>query len=277
MVRLGAITILISLAIDPFSQQLVQLRQEVVYTNDAIASVKRAKRYSKGTEIFNGMTTAGATAYVDYAMHSAILYGLSHLEEDIVQQLDFSCHTGNYTREKPLESLAVCSRCADLSGVLERHNDMGALWVSLMRDDDAARADFGSRAYRLPNKLIIDNSNEWTFPDPANNAWNPGTMMTTFGTGDPAQSNSMQDSETLIWATSILKTQKRLNSTGGSLSWPDLPVQAIECGLYYCINGYETFVADGKLHEKTVMSMVMRDPDSWQALNQAWLTRCLGI
>lgn len=198
-------------------------------------------------------------------MHSAILYGLSHAEEDVVQQLNFTCPTGNCTWSTPFESLSVCSKCADLSDVLETHNDTGAIWVHLMRDNDAAEASLGSRAYRLPNKLIIDNANEWTFPDPGAEIRNPVTMMTTFGTGDPSQSDSFQDMETLIWATSILKVQKRFNSSDESLYWPDLPIQATECALYYCINQYQTSIIGGKLHEETNVVPMVRDPKSWQS------------
>jgi hypothetical protein len=49
ILRLGAIIVLLDVAVDPFSQQLVQLRQDLVYNEDHEAVISRAERYSKGS------------------------------------------------------------------------------------------------------------------------------------------------------------------------------------------------------------------------------------
>lgn len=48
ILRLGALVILLDVAVDPFSQQLVQLRQDLVYNEDSETVISRAERYSKG-------------------------------------------------------------------------------------------------------------------------------------------------------------------------------------------------------------------------------------
>lgn len=49
ILRLGALIILLDVAVDPFSQQLVQLRQDLVYTEDRETILSSAGRYSKGS------------------------------------------------------------------------------------------------------------------------------------------------------------------------------------------------------------------------------------
>lgn len=53
---LGALVVLLSIAADPFTQQLIQYRQGLVYTEDAKTTVPRAGRFAKGTGIYT-MTT----------------------------------------------------------------------------------------------------------------------------------------------------------------------------------------------------------------------------
>ncbi|KAF3018221.1 hypothetical protein E8E14_012789 [Neopestalotiopsis sp. 37M] len=266
-VRFGAIVILLSLAIDPFSQQLVQLEQEVVYTRDPATSVNRALRYSKGNQFLlylsdHGIAPAEAAADADYLMQSSIYYGLSRPEDDVFQQLNFTCSTGNCTWEHPVESLAVCSRCVDLSSVLEKREDDGGL-IDLFEPLEGPGPPF-MRAYRLPNGLIIDNDDLFTFPDAdyESGSGYAGVLMTTFGTGDPNMTNSMQDLDTLIWATSFLKVQHPPEKYNQTL-WRDLPIQALEYGLYYCINRYTPSVEQSILKESTENISFSLAPISW--------------
>ncbi len=51
MLRLGALTTLLAILIDPFAQQLVQSRQDLEWsTSDNENLVAKAGRYSKGNE-----------------------------------------------------------------------------------------------------------------------------------------------------------------------------------------------------------------------------------
>lgn len=50
ILRLGALVILLDIAVDPFSQQLIQYRQDTVYIQDTQTTVSVAGRYSKGSE-----------------------------------------------------------------------------------------------------------------------------------------------------------------------------------------------------------------------------------
>lgn len=50
ILRLGALVILLDIAVDPFSQQLVQYREDAVYIQDLQTVVQIASRYSRGSE-----------------------------------------------------------------------------------------------------------------------------------------------------------------------------------------------------------------------------------
>ncbi|KAL8777722.1 MAG: hypothetical protein Q9213_007737 [Squamulea squamosa] len=46
--------------------------------------------------------------------------------------------------------------------------------------------------------------------------------------------------------------------------WPDSPVTASECGLWYCVNEYNSSVENGNLIETSIPALLTRSPDSWQ-------------
>jgi hypothetical protein len=73
----------------------------------------------------------------------------------------------------------------------------------------------------------------------------------------------MQDLNTLIWSMSILRVTN--DSTNPTAAWPNLPVSATECALYYCVNKNTAVVRDGKLQMVVeTVSDAHRVKDSWQ-------------
>lgn len=137
--------------------------------------------------------------------------------------------------------------------MIERHEDSGTLFSAHFDDSSSALVGNTSRAYRLPNGLIIDNDHQWTFKDdqePIDSNSEGGILMTAFSTNTPNLTNTMQNIGTLIWAISLFKVQRPLDGNNQT-RWPDLPVQALECGLYYCINRYNPTVLGSVLVEET--------------------------
>jgi hypothetical protein len=55
ILRFGAIATVISLAVDPFAQQLVNYRQKLIFSNDTNTTIARAQRYSQGNQIMMTM------------------------------------------------------------------------------------------------------------------------------------------------------------------------------------------------------------------------------
>ncbi|QSZ32546.1 hypothetical protein DSL72_002124 [Monilinia vaccinii-corymbosi] len=72
----------------------------------------------------------------------------------------------------------------------------------------------------------------------------------------------------IIWAMTFFKVHPPQNS---SVVWPDLPLEVRECGLYYCVNRYESKIANGTLSEEiSELTSARRDPDSWQVTSSKW-------
>ncbi len=57
-------------------------------------------------------------------------------------------------------------------------------------------------------------------------------------------------------------------SENASAVWPDLPVHATECGLYYCVNRYTTRVVNGSVEETVGQTAATRSANSWQIEDQ---------
>src|SRR3569833_3071114 len=191
-------------------------------------------------------------------MQSAILYGLSQPLSKVTQQLAATCPSGNSTCPA-FESLAICSRCVDLVFCLERVRDGGGLIISLELDNGAAYFNQGT-TFRLPNGHLIDNLD-------GDDAISFGQVwMTTFGTANASETNSMLDLDTQIWSMSVLKTVPL--DADGKTRWPDLPVTATECALFYCVKEYQTAVHSGVLREAATQSAsAARNHFSWQPLD----------
>lgn len=158
-------------------------------------------------------------------MKSAVTYGLSQPGSLVSQQIQYTCPSGNCTWETFM-SLAICSGCNDLTNQLE---------------EDAREEP---KTYRLPNGLRSSSPFSG--------------LMRAYGTGNKNNSVSFTSHDTLIWSMTMM------NSTGIELeSWHE-NYTAIECGLWYCVNSYNSAVKDGILTEFIQPAPSVRKSDSWQ-------------
>ena len=103
--------------------------------------------------------------------------------------------------------------------------------------------------YRLPNGLLLDNMEHQ----------NSTTYMTGYGTSNATESLSFSSKDTLLWSMTMIKLAR-------AGTWPDPPVTAIECGLWYCVNEYSSAVEKGSLVETFTPAPSTRSPESWQVL-----------
>lgn len=173
--------------------------------------------------------------------------------ENVIQQGRFNCPTGNCTWP-PFESLAVCNRCTDVAARLE----------SIVPSTEISSS---VTSFRLPNGLYLSNANGWEYGTANTNVMgegvliNGGIMMTTLGTANATETISAYDLDTLIWSMSMI----RVSPDGPTVVWPDLPLTAMECTLFYCVNSYKFEVSNGTL---TVASEQITDArraeDSWK-------------
>ncbi|RYP87644.1 hypothetical protein DL769_000467 [Monosporascus sp. CRB-8-3] len=278
--RFSTLIMLAALALGPFSQQLVQLRQDVVFgfygSMDAVTT--RATTYSRGDFSVLRETDAPDTAVarVDVSMKTAILTGLTSELSTVQQQTMLHCATGNCTWPT-FETLGVCHRCNDLSQELEKIENAGKLYRMFFEySEDFPEAD--ATAFALPNgHFTINRIGCETDPrgfitgcERAEDTFiYDGIHMTSFGTGDPARTNSMQDIDTLIWAMSVihmdLEKVKDPNAPPEMLIWPTAPLIATECALYYCVKSIDSSVVGGQIIERSFeVTDAQRDPGSWQ-------------
>lgn len=200
----------------------------------------------------------------DLGMQSAIMYGLDQPIENVVQQGTFKCPSGNCTWPS-FHSLAVCNRCTNLTDGLERLVSNGNQSSYLRKDSDYI-GSFGSvndgTAFRLSNGLYLDNENGWTFTVNATHVANyrPGVMLATLGTANASDTASVQDLDTLIWSMSMIRADPYVSA------WPDMPVSAVECALFYCVNNFEITVSNGALQQSGEQATdFTRASDSWDA------------
>ncbi|KAF7541976.1 hypothetical protein G7Z17_g11847 [Cylindrodendrum hubeiense] len=98
--------------------------------------------------------------------------------------------------------------------------------------------------------------------------------MTSFGTGNPNKTNSLQDIDTLIWSMSVIYPDVDwVNSTSPDLrddsshlvKWPDVRLNAMECAIHYCVQTIDSAVEGNQLMENIEEATdAIRDPDSWE-------------
>jgi hypothetical protein len=272
--RIGALTTLLAIAIDPFTQQLVQLEQKLAYSADSQTIITRADRYSKGTEnriqviyMESNGTTAGSypivSADADFSMQSAFMYGLTQPLDSVIQQLSFQCPTGNCSWPV-FESLAVCSVCNDVGSKLARLPGYGAMYSLLDKTNGGLQLVANQTRFGLPNGLQMENPTGFRYSGNGDNG--DGVLMVTFGTSNASLTNSLQQIDTLILAMSILRMRPDPNNS--SAAWPAAPLEASECGLYYCVKRYNSRVESGALKEiEEIMSNATRSSNSWKIVS----------
>jgi hypothetical protein len=306
MLRMGVIVTILTIAIDPFSQQLVQIEQNVRYTseiNGIKASSPYAYNYTLGifrSAVGSSLTENVVTAEPDFSMRVAMLNGLSRPVETIRQQSASQCPSANCTWDA-FETLGVCSRCVDVTPDLT-HVDNFTDFLDLvesMNVDDLGRGSFerdDGSAYILPNGHALANF-AGCLHEYGGDMENPVCpihviidspifLMTSYGTGNPNNTLRMHDIDTLIWSLSIIQMDAFEEGTpevvikdidhnihgetrlkGPWDEWPDTPVRATECALYYCVKSMKPRVEDNVLHEdgKEVTGF-QRMPGSWAAV-----------
>lgn len=265
LLHIGALVTLLAIAVDPFSQQLVQYSQRLKSSVDGAATIARAQRFSRG------ITLVG-TATADYSIQAGIFNALIQEQYALVQQTSFTCPTSNCTWD-PVESLAVCSTCNNLTSQLSRYNEPGFLYNDLHKRIVSSNVPENSTSLTLPNGLYINNIDGVPYHKPADHIdFVSGTVqaifMISFGTSNASRKNSFKDSDSLLWAMSFLKMQASRNDTVHSDGWPNVPVLAVECSLSFCVKQYSSFVRHGILYEtETSMTDFGRHPESWQLID----------
>ncbi|KAF2729492.1 hypothetical protein EJ04DRAFT_502196 [Polyplosphaeria fusca] len=272
VLHIGAIVTLLAIALDPFSQQLVQYEQRLKSVANSASANVRAQRFSKATTLVGTGEPLTMTATADYTIQAGILNALIQPYDDLVQQTVVTCPTGNCTWE-PFKSVAICSRCNDVGDKVTKHAELGYQYNDLRKRLLTSWVPENATTLQLPNGLYINNADGAPYHRPADDLYNPGdkiqtVLMTTFGTGNVSRTNTFKNSDTLLWAMSFLKMEAATNDTSRLQGWPNVSVSAVECGLTFCVNQYSSAVRRGVLYETEAPAPnTNRHADSWQLID----------
>ncbi|KAL1392686.1 hypothetical protein HDK64DRAFT_251005 [Phyllosticta capitalensis] len=282
---LGAVVMILSLAIDPFAQSIIDISSRNVRSAANPASVSQAKRYSLGldivnwnfTQTFDGDTPVyNLTSTPDFSMQSSILAGLSGATSTISDHAEFQCPSSQ-CEWGPFQSLGVCSKCNDVTSSLNV-TDPPSGFNSLQNDKALSYTplydwtNWGASVSRLvaprkvtwiqlPNGLFMDGYPSLPSVIPAEQV-----AMVSLGTTNRSQSVSFQDLDTMLYSMSFIRVPNGMNVTE---NFPNVSVDATECALYYCVNEYSSHAVNGTLQESVREVSHDQTADSWQAVNQS--------
>jgi hypothetical protein len=308
MLRLGITVTILTIAVDPFSQQLVQLNQRFQYM-DEVNGTKAASpftyNYTLGTvEIVESLESPEAdslpisivAARPDAGMEIAVL-GILMRPMDTVQpgQSPSRCPSSQCEWDA-FQTLGVCHRCNDITKDLTRVDnftdffdhveEMKPFGFGLWLGEDAT-AFLLPNGHFLPNffgcfQYIKDKENP-VCPLHVIAGGTPTFLMTSHGTGNPNKTVSMRDIDTLIWSMSIIQIEEFEEGTpeviikdidhhihgqtrvkGPWDDWPDTPVRATECALYYCVKSMEPRV------EAHVVNDGAKEVQGMKRLQSSW-------
>lgn len=192
----------------------------------------------------------GVNANAAYLLQSAVTSALVQPMDEIVQQLQLHCQSGNCTWPA-FTSLGVCSSCTDVHSYLKTSESKEPLYMFLSPDNaGSSYSPSGIPQPTLPNGLHIDSS----------------VQMTTFGTGNPGKTVSMSNVNTLIWSMTMLR-EKTTTSKRASPEY-----EAIECGLRYCVEEHKTEVTSNSIKDTAnIVKGATRASNSWSVTDKETL------
>jgi hypothetical protein len=202
-------------AIDPFFQQIIQLQAQEVASSIG-ASIPQSNEFS----LFSTTGPRKMSLDLDLSTKAAGYNGIINLDP-LAFQVRPDCPTANCTFSQPYGTIAVCSKCVDVTEDIQITT--------------AANSTLNSPfTYTLPNGLSIENYN---------NLWNVTSSTLTNNT----RFSSFKQPLSII---TVLMTS--------GLVVEDLPIihdpWAASCMLYVCVNYYNASITNGILTETRLAS-----------------------
>lgn len=204
---------------------------------------------TKGFILPSGEEITGPGFYTlpDVGMTAALIKGLYNETTNLESTASFLCPSGNCTWT-PYTTLAICSRCNDVTSLLERNSSYG---------------DSSHVTINRPNQLITANYTKYTLPYVSLSNFDTGKLfpayMAAAAVSNPGLTVSFQEDNTLIAAVAIIRAASVYNGS----NWSDTPVRATECALSFCTSAYSARVDNGILTESVLGSWSNRDLNSY--------------
>ncbi|KAK4161522.1 hypothetical protein QBC43DRAFT_291819 [Cladorrhinum sp. PSN259] len=269
----AAVTMVILLAVGPFSQQSVQTTT-CSRKSDSEALIPIANKIPTDDIIYNG------TDHTPFGLQAqsfqALLSGLTSSEEATqTARLKFTCATGNCTfpefQNITYSSVGICSKCEDLTRLIEELQDPVQLPLSW-------NVSGSSRSNRFPIREY-----EYRLKDPFG-----ATVQIRPVSGNMIHVNSSVEAPYNLFTTTILVRSLRdcaLRSTrcparpGKSIiSTPNTPIDVTgaRCSLYPCLKQYHGEIINGRLVE-TIVKTSPLDPLPYSSRFHPNFTTFIGV
>ncbi|GAW20505.1 hypothetical protein ANO14919_100110 [Xylariales sp. No.14919] len=122
---LGCVVILLALAFEPFSQQLLHFDERIIAYPGQRSSVPSSAAYDFGAQGVDGVS-AVIVGPRDNQMKAAVVNGIY----DVVKDPPFEC-PGSTCSYPPITSFGVCSECEDITSTIKktkRNTTFGQIW-----------------------------------------------------------------------------------------------------------------------------------------------------
>ncbi|KIW26377.1 uncharacterized protein PV07_09477 [Cladophialophora immunda] len=219
LASLGAVIMILVLAVDPVTQDIIHFVDCSTSVQGAVATIPRTNYFDWGPLQTPLIPLSDS---VPVGIQSAINSGFFAPGVEV----DFTCSTGNCSFPTEYSTLGYCSKCQDISDQIK------------VVDDNA----HGSILSSLPSGLTVnftsgDNvtlSKMWTFED--SSGYHIQTLVGSYPlagleyTGDPLSSPACQNA-----------SEKAKASCGGRL--------AVSCTMYQCVQSFNAVISAGRLSE----------------------------
>lgn len=199
--------------------------------------------------------------FPDFSVVSAISGGFSTSQHaDSSTQLAWTCVSGNCTWTL-FASLAVCSSCHDVSKSVTRKSIS-----STMPHAMAGRASNEAIQTR-PNDTITNYDLKQT--NLTINNWNgfrgdgrDREYMVAKVELQPKETLEYHEFESLLMSVSMMRASDEYMQN--KAMWQDTTPEAMECGMFLCVNAYNTSVVNGTFNESLIATSHEKVKDSWR-------------
>lgn len=213
---------------------------------------------------------------IDFGMAAAVWNGLSDQVQAVDLSPKFVCSSGNCTWA-PYTSLAVCSKCNDVSNHMVRSkgrivlpypytvssSDPGETFPEISYPGvNAQNGTYTAYTIQQSGLNISNYDGPISTIQSGNGAVNYATYMTAKAITNPGLTLTFQQLRTMILAVQILKVDDSWKNN--KTWWENTTVRAYECSLSFCAAEYNSSVQQGLLSETVERTWHNRSKNSFQ-------------
>ena len=194
----------------------------------------------------------------------AIQQGLLVSNSSFLPRPTYTCPAANCTWPS-FTSLAVCSRCANVSSHVQTFYFPQVSWTTTI-----GSSFFGPPgiSYNITSGSTVSLLNQIGLAFDAEKE-QYGVMIDVLSArwaANPNETLSFRDSQTLL--SSFLMLYSNPSYASNKTAWESTPINAIECGLLLCTNLYQSSVANNALSENITSTASVRVSTSYQPISR---------